>query len=123
MADKYKIHEDREAGMKYREIAEKHGVSYQYVATICGKYNPLRFHFITETGCVYPNLREWMNKNKVSKSEFLRRMSLEVCVANLRRLGGVMSGNQDPRKKYIDAMIGATGMTYETLFALEEDGG
>jgi uncharacterized protein YjcR len=29
--------EDRNAGMKYKEIAEKYGVSYQAVSQVCAK--------------------------------------------------------------------------------------
>lgn len=116
MANRWQMVDDRDAGMTYKQIAEKHGVSTQYVAQVVGKYNPSYFKVITETGCVYVNLRKWMNENKVSKSELLRRMYIEPHPENLERLRNVMRGVSNPRKDYIDRMIEATGMTYKKLF-------
>jgi transcriptional regulator with XRE-family HTH domain len=116
MADKNQILEDRDTGLRYADIARKHGVSRQYVSAICGRYNPSRFRFITETGCAYPNLRQWMNENKVSLFELLRRMGFEVHSANSERLRSYMTGRAEPRKPYIDKLIAVTGMPYEMLF-------
>lgn len=116
MANKWKMLEDREAGMTYKEIAEKHGVSRQYVAVVVGKYDPAHFRFISEKGCVYPNLRRWMNENRVSATDLLRRMHLEPLSENASRLKNVMRGHGNPRKDYIDRLIEATGMKYEKLF-------
>lgn len=118
-----RILDDRDAGMTYREIGEKHGVSYQYVSQVCSKYNPYRFKFITKTGCIYPNWRRWMNDEKCSRGELLRRMNLVSESENYRRLGDYMRGVTSPRKPYIDKLLQATGMTYEKLFAEEDDDG
>ena len=111
---------DREAGMTCREIAEKYGVSYQRVQAVVGKYSPPHFQYITERGCIYPNLRTWMNTNKVSRSELVRRMGLEAYPNNIVNLSSVIVGRTSPRKAYIDRMLQATGMTYETLFYTEK---
>lgn len=116
MADRWRMVEDREAGMTHREIAEKHGVSIQYVSFVVGKYDPRYFKHVTEKGCVYPNLRRWMNENKISAAELLRRMYLEPLPGNLERLRNVMNGRANPRKDYIDRLISVTGMKYEKLF-------
>lgn len=108
----------RDQGMKYREIAEKFGVSQQYVAIVCGKYSPHRFVPIGDK-CIYPNLRKWMNENKITRREFLRRMSYEGSSENYVRLGRIITGERDPSKTYIDNMIRVTGLTYEKLFAEE----
>lgn len=102
--------------LRYVDIARKHGVSRQYVAAICGRYNPSSFRYITEIGCIYPNWRAWMNENKVSIFELLRRMGLEVHSANSERLRSYMTGRAEPRKPYIDKLIAVTGMPYEMLF-------
>lgn len=111
---------DREAGMTCREIAEKCGVSHQRVQAVVGKYSPAHFQYITERGCIYPNLRTWMNTNKVSRSELVRRMGLEAYPNNIVNLSSVIVGKTSPRKAYIDRMLQATGMTYETLFYTEK---
>lgn len=112
----------RDQGMKYREIAEKLGVSNQYVSMVCAQYDPAHFQYIGES-CVYPNLRNWMNENKVSRKEFLRRMGLTGNPGNYERLTSYMRGESHPRKQYIDKMLKVTGLKYEKLFYTEvEDG-
>ena len=109
----------RDQGLTHREIAEQVGVSRQYVSTVCGSYDPIYFQYINE-GCVYPNLREWMNTNKISRRELLRRMGLTPRHNNSEKLSRYMRGENDPRKDYIDRMLKATGMTYEKLFYRED---
>lgn len=118
MADRWQMVKDREAGMTYQQIADKHGVSHQYVGMVVGKYDPKHFRFVTKEGCIYPNLREWMNENKISASELVRRLHLEPVPENIRRLQRVMRG-ENARKDYIDRLIEATGMRYEKLFKME----
>ena len=60
--------------MTYQEIADKYGVSRQVVGQACGKANPCRFRFWKDTACIYPNVRNWLNDNKISKSELVRRL-------------------------------------------------
>ena len=122
MADKSKMLEDRESGMKYVDIAKKHGVSYQRVAFVCSKYNPKHFSFLQEDACIYPELRKWMNDNFVSRSELLRRMNYEAVGGNIEKLSGIMKGEVNPKKDWIDALIYVTGMKYERLFAEKGSG-
>lgn len=122
MANRWQMIDDREAGMSYREIAEKHGVSTQYVSQVVSTYNPKNFRFITPKGCIYPNLRKWLNDNQISLAELLRRMYLDPAHGNIERLRNVMRGS-NPRKDYIDRLIEATGMKYEKLFKEEKHHG
>lgn len=122
-ANKEQIREDRRAGMTHREIAEKHGVSRQHVSQICSQYDPARFRVVKESGCIYPNWRRWMNNEKCSKYELLRRMGLEPVPVNSVHLRCYMNGQSQPRKPYIDMLLKATGMTYEVMFAMEVDDG
>lgn len=112
----------RDQGLRYREIAEQFGCTIQYVAIVCGKSNPS--HFVpVGSSCAYPNLREWMNKNKVSRNEFIRRMGLTIAPNNLDRFGAYIRGEAYPRKNYIDKMLEVTGLTYEELFKTEDEDG
>lgn len=108
----------RDQGLKYREIAEKFGCSTQYVSMVCGKRDPSHFVPIGEE-CIYPNLRKWMNENKMSRREFIRRMGLTAHANDYERLSKYIRGEYHPRKPYIDKMLEVTGMTYETLFYTE----
>jgi len=114
---------EREKGLKYREIAEKYGVSKQAVAQHCGKYHPARFIPYDEKGCRYVNLRKWLNNEKLTRNELLRRLGLECLHNNYLRLLDILSGRIELRKCDIDKFIVLTGLTYEQLFAEDEEGG
>lgn len=117
--DLYRAEEAK--GLSRREIAEKYGVSVQMVHQACGKHDPGHFRKITEKGCVYPNLRNWMNENKVGYLELLRRMGIFPVNQNLNTHKKWLSGVCDPRKETIDKMIAITGIPYEKLFAKESN--
>jgi transcriptional regulator with XRE-family HTH domain len=106
----------RDKGMTYQQIADHLGISYQAVANVLSKNNPGRFQFVHENGCVYPNLRRWMNENKVGKRELVRRCGLECLPNNVARFEEYLLGRADPPKKTIDKILRATGMSYEEAF-------
>lgn len=116
-ADLYRA--EREKGRTYAEIARMYGVSKQRVAAACGKQDTSKFREITPKGCVYPNLRDWMNRHKVSRKEFLRRMGLTTNGGNEQIFRNYLQGKSNPGKSYIDRMLRVTGLTYEKLFAKE----
>lgn len=47
-------------------------------------------------------------------------MGLSGHQGNYERLNSYITGNSYPRKPYIDKMLAVTGMTYETLFYVEQ---
>ena len=106
----------REQGLSYRDIARQLDVSFQRVAQICGVGDPSYARPVGDT-CIYKNIREWMNTNKVSRAEFLRRMGMTADAENSCRLGRVLRGESQPRKDYIERMLKVTGLTFEQLFA------
>ena len=118
--DKSKILELREQGKTYQEIADEVGCTKQYIGQVCGKYNPSMFHFITESECIYPNLRKWMNENKISRKELIRRSGIYETTNHSSHLSYIMTGYAQPPKPTIDKLIAATGMPYEVLFARVE---
>jgi hypothetical protein len=117
---------DRDAGMKYRDIAAKYGVSYQAVAQVCarnGKGAVARFRPYTAEEVIYPNLRQWLNENKVSRSEFMRRLGKVQSGKERSYISHWFRGHHSPTKKVIDNMLAVTGLTYEQLFATEREEG
>ena len=113
--------EERLKGKTYQEIATQFGVSYQAVAMAIGKHHPGHFKPVTHKQCVYPNLRRWLNENKVSQAEFLRRIGKAIGGRNYEKVRCWLSGKSYPRKQDIDLMLKITGLTYEELFYREED--
>lgn len=63
---------DRAAGMTYAEIGAKYGVSRQRIGQVYKKYNKYNFKAIKQCGCVYINVRDWMNKNSIDRAELLQ---------------------------------------------------
>ena len=108
----------RDTGLTYREIAEKMGISHQRVAAMCGKENPKYFRILSDS-LVYPNLRKWLNTNKVSISELMRRCGDIPGGQQHSLYRDWLYGRSDPSKRIIDACIKVTGMKYEELFYRE----
>lgn len=105
--------EERAKGLTYRKIAEKYGVSYQAVYSACARLDGTYHNtVITEKGCIYPNLRAWLNADRARRNRFFEAM--KGC--SIREY---MKGARQPKKGAIDKMLEITGMTYEELFKEE----
>ena len=113
--DKYL--EDRKLGMTYREIAAKYGVTFQSVQYACMKHEGGTFRYFQPDEVVYPNLRRWLNDNRITKAEFARRLGMKPD----KQITCWLSGQTSPNKHTISKFITATGLSYEELFATEED--
>lgn len=107
---------EHDAGLSYSQIAAKHGISKQTVAQACGKLRENYFAQYTEEQVVYPNLRRWLNENRVSRAEFCRRMGFGWGARNVTRVSSWFHGRYDPKKSTIDKIIEITGLSYEELF-------
>ena len=119
MTKKQQILALRSQGMTYRQIAEKVGVSFQYAAIVCGQTDSSHFRPVSKQSCVWPMLRQWMNENKISRSELLRRMRFNTSGNANAKLARILRGEQELSKPWIDRLICATGLPYEQLFATE----
>jgi transcriptional regulator with XRE-family HTH domain len=108
----------RDAGETYDAIAKRFGVSRQAVwSNLNGKRKP--WQDITLAECIYPNLRGWMNDNRVSVPELAERVTGDRdSGANVRKW---IAGSANPNKKNIDKMLSVTGLTYEEMFAEEQN--
>ena len=121
-SDEYR--ELREQGLTYREIAARYGISYQAVAQVCAKSNICQFKPIWPKSCVYPGLRNWMNRNHVSRAELYRRMhDGSPCIGKAPYIiRDRMTGKSPWRMDEIERLLDITGMTYERLFREERYG-
>lgn len=107
---------ERENGKSLKEIAEMYGVSTQAVSQATAKIKKGYFKHYTEENCIYPNLRNWLNDNKVTRNEFIRRMGMTLSPSNSCRLHHYFTGRNYPTKATIDKFIEITGLTYEEMF-------
>jgi transposase len=106
----------RKQGLTNKEIAEKLGLSRQTVGQILATYNPSYFRHFDEKGCIYKGLREWLNKNKVSRTELIRRTGYLPHTTKIERLSLCLKGEVEFKKCEIDDILAITGLTYEQAF-------
>ena len=111
----------RDEGYNYTQIAEAAGVSKQRIFQLIGGEQRNRTPKpLTETECVYPNLRKWMNENHVSRGELTRRLyngttPPRACERVNKFLNGTV--NHIINRQFLDSILKITGLTYEQLFA------
>lgn len=111
----------RESGATYTEIAKRFGVSRCRVWQMVGRDRGLTFRPLSFERCVYPNLRKWMNENKITKAELTRRMRGNSASKNATEIDSFLLGKTEGMaKKTIDKLILVTGLPYEVLFSKEE---
>lgn len=110
---------ERDKGLSHQEIADKYGVSRQTVSQACAKHSPGHFKPYTPKQVVYPNLRRWLNENKVSRSEFARRLGNIGYGNSYCTLSGWLRGDHFPHKQVIDKILAVTGLTYEELWEVD----
>lgn len=102
-------------GMTYDEISQYFGVSKQAVHQMAGRRGPGDgLHEGSLRKVKYPGLRNWLLTNRVSVRELERMCGASSFHASL-------IGNSHPTKKSIDAILAATGLTYEECFKEEEN--
>ena len=99
-------------GLSYEQIGDIFGISRQAAQQASYAGNGLRWKTINKIK--YVGLRNWMIKNEVNVAELERRCN------NLRMMAS-LTGGCDPSKTTIDAILKATGLTYEECFK-EDDG-
>lgn len=108
-------------GINFSEIARIVGCTRQYVTQVVRdsgtQYTDYRR--LTDDVCIYPNFRKWWNDNRMTYRKFFDLMGIIYHDTNIGRLHTYISGKGNPRKSYIDLMIAATGIPYETLFYKE----
>lgn len=103
-----------EKGMAYEEIADVFGVTKQRVWQLMTQPQGDGFRESTVRKIRYVGLRNWMLEHRINVSELERQ-----CKGS--RLHHCLSGDCEPRKRTIDAILKVTGMTYEECFKEESE--
>lgn len=115
------IMEMREKGYSYQEIAEKYGITRQRAyAIIYNRTERMKEENFSQClkSVVYPGIRNWMLKNRVTISEFhnLLNENVKSSVDTRRFL------TEKSRKESIDIIrkiLQVTSMTFEEAFCVE----
>lgn len=114
----------RQEGYTYKEIADKVGCSRQNIQDVLARYNASQFKGFSKDRCVYDGLRKWLNENKCSLAELLRRIyGMNVSSPTHTRWASLLRGEHRFTMPDIDAVIDVVGLTYEELFRTEADNG
>ena len=112
--DKIKAFKMRLDGFSYQEIAEKFGVSKQYI-------NQMLQNVISErrnkavNKIVYPNIANWLKDNECSISEFVIRVGIKRSTLD-HKLHGRNKFNSDEIKRILDV----TGMKFDECLKMKE---
>lgn len=103
-------------GMTYQDIGLYFGVSTQAVHQMANTngYGD-GFQEAAVLKVKYPGLRKWMLENHVCVSD------LEKMCGKGKRFHAFLVDKSNPTKKTIDAILDATGLTYEECFKEEEN--
>jgi hypothetical protein len=115
-----KMIEMRESGKTYQAIGEEFGLSRQRVCDLVGDIGKGKmFRLVKEYQCIFPNLRQWMNKNLMTIAGLARLLYGQSATTYKNKLRKMLNGESDIHKKTIDKILDLTGMAYEECFAEE----
>lgn len=106
--------EMRKEGFSLQEIANEMGVTRERIRQITpAGIRAYRFSDSYER-CIYPNITAWMRANRFSYTRFAEHLQLSPAT-----LHHALTGKHLVSKFTIDAILAATGMSYEEAFKKE----
>ena len=105
----------REQGMTHQQIADACGVSIRYVSQVLAEYDPRYFHPFSKRRCIYINLRKWLNNNKVSVTELVRRTGRVPYAGTTLRMRERLRGDIKWSDREIERFCDVTGLTAKKL--------
>lgn len=107
--------EMRTNGATIQQIADKFGVSKQYIHTLIPRFN----HQIRKPNYsvwVYPEIAEYCECNNLGISDIENEFGIAYSA-----FYNIMTGKCSPRKTTIDKILKATLMKYEEAFKTKEE--
>ncbi len=110
--------EMRNQGKTFHEIGAHFGVTYEGVRLVLAHMAPQKRYFraVTEKRCIYPGLRDWMNREQVSPRRLTAMMGYSTYAGVVRSLSDRLSGRAEIRIGDIRNILRLTGMTFEEAF-------
>lgn len=118
--DKERIRQLAKEGKPILHISREFGIPRWKVYDIILESGQKHFRPIMPGRCIYVNLRNWMNENRVSRDELIRRIGLEVNESTRNKVKNFMTGRVYPSTYEISLYMEASGLPYEEL--METDG-
>lgn len=103
------------AGCPYGEIAERFGISRQYIYAKFGPRSTPPLYRMDRI--VYPNLAGWMYRNQVSRSELAKLTHFSQS-----HVAKILTGRSSPTFEFILVVLRTTGMTFEEAFSEKKAG-
>lgn len=104
----------RDKGMTYEEIGDILGVSKQAAHQSVNPEPRDGFRKSTIAKIKYVGLRNWMLERRINLADLER-------LCGDRRLSSCLIREHEPNKRIIDAILAATGLTYEECFQEESE--
>lgn len=98
----------------YRAIADKYGVSQQYIQQMLS--NVLHVERGRKNHYKYPVISKWLVENGKSPATFAKDLDISRQTAYL-----ILEGKANPSMKIISKILSLTGMTYEEAFSTEKE--
>lgn len=112
---------ERKKGRTYQDIANEYGVSRQMVCQACLPFESLRFRVVKPEECIYVNIRNWLNQNRIVRAKLLAMLDLEPMSESYYRIKMILRGKSEPKKSLIDNLMKLTGLSYEKLFETDAE--
>lgn len=109
--EKIAIYTKRLDGATIQQLSEEYGVPREVIRAyvLPGKASSIPTK--VERSCIYPNISAWMADQMHSYSSFAKQLDVRY-----ETLWNALTGTTSPNKRLIDAILCATGMSYEEAF-------
>ena len=107
--DKIEAYTMRLDGVALQEIADKFGVTREYIRQITPNAGPCRVR-----DNVFPNIQKYIDDKRLYLYEFAERID-----ASPTAIYSWFSGTTEPKLYHIRKILALTGMDFQTAFALE----
>ena len=98
-------------GNTIQEIANRFGVSKQYISKELRTERKKSNEKIVNA-CIYPNIRKFLVQEQLTCRDFSGEFGLSYAT-----LYNTLTGKAEPRKKTIDRILECTGLSYEEAFS------
>lgn len=118
MSKKYQLYiAERAKGKTYQQIADQFGVTRQCVQAACTTIHKPRKPY-GDIPCVYPVLRNWLEKHEITVAELYRRVYKIGTNTRPTSFRNHMKGNGRLTLNDIKCLIDITQIPFEKLFSV-----